>query len=139
MSERHTERAQRAGIELFAAKGIGRDDAAARRTHDRDNLRFYGAPVAVIFHIPGNAVAGTFLDMGMFLQNVMLGLVSFGLGSCPQYSVAGYGFAILEELGLPTDRVVVCGLSVGYPDPEAPVNRFFPARAPLQEYTAWHD
>ena len=53
--------------------------------------------------------------------------------------IAGYGFVIREELGLPTDRVVVCGLSVGYPDPAAPVNRFYPARAPLQEYTAWHD
>jgi nitroreductase len=139
MSERQSERARRAGRELYAAKDIDRDDDAARQVHDRDNLRFYGAPVAMIIHVPGNAVAGTFLDVGMFLQNVMLGLVSFGLGSCPQYSVAGYGFVIREELALPDDRVVVCGLSVGYPDPEAPVNDFYPARAPLQEYTAWHD
>ena len=76
-----TRRSARAG-ELFAAKGIDRDDDAARRIHDRDNLRFYGAPVAMIFHVAGNAEAGTFLDMGMFVQNVMLGLVAFGLGSC---------------------------------------------------------
>jgi nitroreductase len=94
--------------------------------------------VAMIFHVAGNAEAGTFLDMGMFVQNVMLGLVSFGLGSCPQYSVAGYGFAIRAQLGLPADRVVVCGMSVGYPDPEAAVNEFYPARAPLQEYSGWH-
>ncbi|MGH3922403.1 MAG: hypothetical protein ACRDTT_05965 [Pseudonocardiaceae bacterium] len=43
----------------------------------------------MILHLPGNAEAGTFLDKGLFLQNVMLGLVSFGLGSYPQYSVAG--------------------------------------------------
>jgi nitroreductase len=122
-----------------AAKGIARDDSEARRAHDRDNLRFYGAPVAMIFHLPGNAEAGTFLDMGMFLQNVMLGLVSFGLGSCPQYSVAGYGWVIREELGLPPDRIIVCGLSLGYPDSDASVNRFYPARAPLEEYSSWRD
>ncbi len=139
MSPSHAERARRAGAELFAAKGIARDDLLARRLHDRDNLRFYGAPVAMIFHVPGNAEAGTFLDMGMFVQNIMLGLVSFGLGSCPQYSVAGYGFIIREQLELASDRVVVCGLAVGYPDRDAPVNRFYPARAPLEEYSNWRD
>jgi nitroreductase len=137
MTRRQDERARDAGAGLFAAKGIARDDSAARRLHDRDNLRFYGAPAAMIFHVPGDAVAGTFLDMGMFMQNVMLGLVSFGVGGCPQYSVAGYGFAIREELDLAADRVVVCGLSLGYPDAEAPVNGFFPARAPLEEYSDW--
>jgi nitroreductase len=137
MSPSQDERARHAGIGLFAARGIERDDVAARRIHDRDNLRFYGAPAAMIFHVAGNAEAGTFLDMGMFLQNVMLGLQSFGLGSCPQYSVAGYGFAIREELGLPEDRVVVCGLSLGYPDRAAPVNSFYPARAALEEYSSW--
>ena len=139
MNPSHVERARLAGIGLFAARGIERDDIAARRMHDRDNLRFYGAPVAMIFHVPGNAEAGTFLDMGMFVQNVMLGLVSFGLGSCPQYSVAGYGFVIREELRLTPDRVIVCGLSVGYPDTDAPVNGFYPARALLEEYSSWRD
>ncbi len=139
MPPSHRERAKLAGIGLFAAKGIERDDDAARRIHDRDNLRFYGAPVAMIFHVAGNAEAGTFLDMGMFAQNVMLGLVAFDLGSCPQYSVAGYGFAIRDELGLPADRIVVCGMAVGYPDRAAAVNEFYPARAPLEEYSAWHD
>ncbi|MEA2370846.1 MAG: hypothetical protein QOH12_1240 [Solirubrobacteraceae bacterium] len=139
MTPAQDERAKLAGIGLFAARGIARDDPAARRTHDRDNLRFYGAPAAMILHLPGNAEAGTFLDMGMFLQNVMLGLVAFGLGSCPQYSVAGYGSVIREELGLPADRVIVCGLSLGYPDTDAPVNRFYPARARLDEYATWRD
>jgi nitroreductase len=95
--------------------------------------------VAMVFHLPADAVPGAFLEMGFFVQNVMLGLVACGLGSCPQYSVAGYPQVLREELGLGADRLIVCTLAVGYPDPLAGVNAFVPARAALAEYTRWHD
>ena len=135
----HEERAREASAGVHAARGIARDDAAGRRGHLRDNYRFYGAPVAMIFHLPANAAPGTFLEMGFFVQNVLLGLVARGLGSCPQASVAGYSEAIREYLGFGPDRLIVCSLSVGYPDETAPVNRFAPERASLAEYTLWLD
>jgi nitroreductase len=135
----HLERAAAASAGVYAAKGIARDDKAGRRGHLRDNLRFYGAPVAMIFHLPANATHGTFLEMGFFAQNVMLGLVARGLGSCPQASVAGYSEAIREHLGLGAGRLIVCSLSIGWVDESAPVNRFVPERTPLEEYTQWFD
>lgn len=131
-------RAALAGAGVLAAKAIARDDAAGRRAHLRDNMRFYGAPVEMIFHLPRQAPPGAFLEMGFFLQNVMLALVAFGLGSCPQFSVAGYPDVIRDELGL-HDRLVVCGLAVGYPDESVAVNHFVPARAAIEEYVTWHD
>ena len=135
----HEERARAAAAGVHAAKGIAQSDAAGRRRHLRDNLRFYGAPVAMIFHLPANAAPGTFLEMGFFVQNVMLGLVAQGLGSCPQASVTGYSDAIREDLGFGPDRLIVCGMSVGYPDEAAPINHFVPERASLPEYTLWLD
>jgi nitroreductase len=136
---RESERAERAGRGLFEASGIARDDKQARRAHLRSNFQFHGAPVAMILHLPADAVAGTFLEMGFFLQNIMIGLVACGLGSCPQYSVAGYSECVRSELGLNADRLIVCSLAVGYPDPGAPVNAFFPERAGVTEYTRWLD
>lgn len=133
----HQERAAAASLGVHAAKGIAREDQAGRRAHLRDNFRFYGAPAALIFHLPSNAAPGTFLEMGFFVQNVMLGLVARGLGSCPQASVTGYSDAIREHLGLGSGRLIVCGMSVGYPDESAPVNRFAPERAPLSDSTQW--
>jgi nitroreductase len=135
----HQERAAAASAGVHAAKGIARDDKAGRRAHLRDNFRFYGAPVALIFHLPSNAAPGTFLEMGFYVQNVMLGLVARGLGSCPQASVTGYSDAIRAHLGLGQDRLIVCGMSVGYPDEAAPVNRFAPERAPLSDSTQWFE
>ena len=132
------ERARLAGAGVMAALGIERTDAPGRREHLRRNLQFYGAPVAMVFHLPPDAVPGTFLEMVFFVQNVMLGLVAAGLGSCPQYSVAGYPQVLRDELDLP-ERLIVCTLAVGYPDPAARVNDFAPARAALPDYTRWHD
>jgi len=132
-------RAREASVGVLVAKGRNGNDRAARRAHLRDNLEFYGAPVEMIFHLPVDAKPGQFLEMGFFLQNVMLSLVARGLGSCPQVSVAGYPDAIRTELGLGADRLVVCGLAVGYPDESMPVNRFQPGRAELADYVQWHD
>jgi nitroreductase len=138
MGATHEERAFAWGAAFYGALGIERDDRASRREFERRNLLFYGAPVAMIFHLPRNAVHGTFLEMGFFLQNVMLGLVACGLGSCPQYSVARYGTVIRDFLRLGADRLVVCNLSVGYVDESAPINSFYPERAALAEYTQWY-
>ncbi|HEX6360669.1 nitroreductase [Actinophytocola sp.] len=132
-------RAREAIVGVLLAKGHGGNDRASRRAHQRDNLGFYGAPVEMIFHLPVDAMPGQFLEMGFFLQNVMLSLVACGLGSCPQFSVAGYPDAIRAELALGADRLVVCGLAVGYPDISVPVNDFWPERAGLAEYAQWHD
>jgi nitroreductase len=137
MDEVYQRRSEAWGAGMYGAKGVARDDEAGRRAHDRENFRFYGAPVAMVFHLPSDAVPGTFLEMGFFLQNVMLGLVACGLGSCPQYSVAGYSDVLREFLGL-RERLVVCTLSVGYVDASAPVNSFVPPRAGLSQYTQWY-
>lgn len=132
-------RARLAGTGVLQALGLAHLGKAGRRTHLRMNLNFYGAPAAMVFHLPADAVPGTFLEIGFFIQNVMLGLVAYGCGSCPQYSVASYPQVLRKELGLGTDRLIVCTLAVGYPDPVAGVNAFVPARAALPEYATWHD
>lgn len=127
------------GAGYYGALGIARADKAGRQEVERRNLRFYDAPAAMVFHLPMAAVAGTFLEMGFFVQNVMLGLVASGLGSCPQYSVARYADVLRDTLDLGSDRLIVCTLCVGYVDESAPINSFHPERIPLREYTRWYD
>jgi nitroreductase len=134
LPEEWARRAKAAGAGLFAAQGVDRGDPEARRLHTRENYLFFGAPVEMIFHLPPPQAPGSFLALGLFLENVMLALVAAGLGSCPQYSVAGYADVVRGHLGLPAGTVVVCGLAVGHPDPQAAVNRFHPERLPLGEY-----
>lgn len=130
------ERARECGYGLFALKGIDRKDRVARQAHDRENFTFFGAPLTMVFHLSAPAERGMFLDMGLFLQNVMLGLWAHGIGSCPQFSLTSYSDTIRRHLGL-DGRLIVCGLSAGYPDPEALVNTYVPPRLPLDAYVRW--
>ena len=104
------DRARECGYTLYQLKGIHREDKEARKAHFRENYTFFNAPVGLIFHLPLDLNEAIF-DMGGFLQNVMLGLVSEGLGSCPQFSICAYSQTIRQLLNL-KDRIIVCGMSV---------------------------
>lgn len=131
------DRARACGFALYDLKGIDRGNKAARRSHERENYVFFGAPVEMIFHLPRGAERGNFLDMGMYLQNVMLGLVAAGLGSCPQVSITRYSATIRESIELPDNRIIVCGLAVGRVEENAIVNTFVPTRLPIDDVVTW--
>ena len=76
------------------------------------------------------------MDLGFFMQNVMLGLVSAGLGSCPQFSVTKFTKTIKEFLGI-KDEILVSGMSVGYVNKTEKVNTFIPKRRSVSEYVRW--
>ena len=129
-------RARECGYGIYSIKGISRDDREARKAHFRENYMFFNAPVAIIFHLPLGSEKGNFMDMGFFIQNVMLGLVAHQLGSCPQFSICAYSNTIREHLKL-KNRLIVCGMSVGYPNDTAIVNTFVPPRRSVHEFTTW--
>jgi len=138
MPEEFTARARECGYALFALKGIGREDRAKRVEHSRQNFLFFGAPLVLIFHLPRGSGYGNFLDMGLFMQNVMLGFLSFGIDGCPQASLTGFSDTIRAHCGLGEDRLIVAGLSLGYAKEEALVNTFIPKRLPVNDFTQWH-
>ena len=132
-----TERARQSGFALFTHKGIARDDKAARKAHDRENFRLFGAPAVAILTLPGSAERGTFLDAGQFLATFMLGLRTQGLESIPMFSVANYPAVLRSTMGLPEDRIVVCAIAFGQEDLSAPVNSFRTVRETPESLVTW--
>ena len=116
---------------------IQREDAAARRGIDRRNYTFFGAPVHLILHTTKRAVEGTFLDCGIFLATILHAAAAFGLGACPQFSIAKFADTVREHLGIAEDRLIICGISIGYAG-DAEINYYKPKRAPLSESVTWH-
>ncbi|WP_337797006.1 MULTISPECIES: nitroreductase family protein [Agrobacterium] len=51
------------------------------------NLKFLGAPVGLTLTIDGDLLIGSWLDYGMFLQNIMLAARAKGLETCPPASL----------------------------------------------------
>ncbi len=127
------------GMALYRALEIERDDKARRLEAWKDNYRFFGAPAALFFFVERVMEQGAWIDMGMFIQNVMLAARHHGLESCPQASVADYPEVVRRELELEKDLVLLCGLSLGYPDAGHPVNNYRTDREPVEGFTRWYD
>ena len=89
----------------------------------------------MIFTIHRELETGSWLDYGMFLQNIMLLAREEGLHTCPQAAWADYHVPVRQCLDLPDDQVVVCGMALGYADGDAIENSLQTDRAPFAEFT----
>ena len=125
------------GQRYYAALGIDRTDKAARYRQTGRNFVFFDAPVGLIFTIH-RALTHSWPDYGLFLQNIILAAHARGLATCPQVSFVRYQTLIADRLGLGSEELVACGLSLGYAEPQAPVNRLNMPREPLDNVARWH-
>ena len=79
------------------------------------------------------------LSVGMFLQTLLLALTERGLGSCVEVSISGYPEIVRAQLDIPAELSILCGLAVGYPDPEFPANKLHIGRQPIGENAVFVD
>ncbi|GAA4116011.1 nitroreductase [Aminobacter aganoensis] len=122
------------GFGLYGVLGIGRRDVDRMRAqHDR-NFVFFDAPVGMIFTIDRRLNQGSWIDYGMFLQNIMIAARARGLHTCPQAAFAPYHRQIRPVLGIPEEEVVVCGMALGHEDTSKPESTFRTERAPQDQW-----
>ncbi len=137
--EPYKSRRKATGLALYQALNIGKDDAFARLKAWNNNYRFFGAPVGLLFFVDRALAQGAWVDMGMFIENVMLAARGLGLETCPQASLAEYPDIVRGILDIPATRALVCGMALGYADDNAPVNNYRTTREPVSAFTSWHD
>jgi nitroreductase len=126
------------GEALYGALGIPREEKARRLMWFARNFQFFGAPLALFCSVARTMGPPQWSDLGMYLQTVMLLLREEGLDSCPQECWAIYPKTIGEFLNLPPERMLFCGMAIGYRDPDDPANGFRAARAPLEAFARFH-
>jgi nitroreductase len=112
----YLERRRKVGWDLYALLGLKRENKAGIHAQQGRNYVFFDAPVGLIFTIDRVMQQGSWLDYGMFLQNIMLAAKARGLDTCPQAAFAQYHLIIQRVLNLPDQEMVVCGMSLGYAD-----------------------
>ena len=127
------------GLAMYQALDIGLKDFDKRNEAWNRNYTFFDAPVGLIITIEKNLEKGSWLDLGMFIQNIMLAAKAFDLDTCPQASMAEYPDIIRSALNLPDTSSIVCGIAIGYADKSAPVNNFDLSREPVENFTQWYE
>jgi nitroreductase len=131
----YIDRRRKIGWDLYGLLGIIKGDKPRMHAQHGRNYRFFDAPVGLIFTIDRILRQGSWLDYGMFLQNVMTAARGRGLDTCPQAAFIGFHKIIAEHLALPASEMVVCGMSLGWADESAPENRLATEREPVAGFT----
>jgi len=119
---------------LYGALGVARDDRAGRDAQFERNFRFFDAPVALIVTMEHGFGSGGFMDLGMTLYGLMLAAQAKGLSTCAVGAMASFPQLIRTHLNLDEGSQIVCGMALGYADPNAPVNQTQTTRCALGEY-----
>lgn len=122
MKPAYLARRRRNGEILYGALGIDREDAAARKMWVDENFQFFGAPTGVMLFVERNSTPYQWVDLGIYLQTVLLLLQEAGLDSCPQADWALYETSVKQALDAPPDLALVCGIAIGYANPDHPEN-----------------
>jgi nitroreductase len=99
------------------------------------NYTFFDAPVGIFFVIDRVMQQGSWLDYGMFIQNVMLSAKARGLDTCPQAAFTQFHRVIAKHLDLKPEQQLVCGMSLGYADTTKIENTLITERAPAESFT----
>jgi nitroreductase len=127
----YVDRRRKVGWDLYSLLGIAKTDKARMHSQHARNYTFFDAPVGLIFTIDRVMQQGSWLDYGMFLQSIMVAARARGLDTCPQAAFTQFHRLISEELQLPSEEMVVCGMALGHADPKAIENTLVTEREPV--------
>ncbi len=135
----YAERRRTCGFQLYDAVGIEKSDRAGRAAQMMRNYAFFDAPHVAIIHSPAELGPYGAMDTGGFVAAFTLAATALGIATIPQAAIAAYAPLLKEHLGLSEDRLILCAISLGYADPNAPANGFRTERAETADIIGWHD
>lgn len=125
------------GEDMYAKLGIPREDKFARLGWVARNFEFFGAPVGLFFAIDTRMGHGQWAHLGMFMQTLALAAEARGLGTCMQEAWARVRVTLKAHFALPENEMIYCGMALGWPDREAPVNTLRSDRADVDVFATF--
>lgn len=126
-------------VALYSEMGIARDDQAGRVRAVRRNFELFDAPHVVFVGMHKNFAIHVALDVGIYLQTLMLAMTAHGIACCPQGALRSYPDVVRAEFDVPEDIGLLCGISFGYEDETVPANRTRIGRASLDANVSFRD
>lgn len=98
----------------------------------------FGAPLLLILAMPREiGIPYGCFDAGLFAQSIALAAHARGLGTCINGSNVRYAELLRKVLPNTEDKYFIVAIAMGYPDWNAPINRFPRTRIPVDEFTTF--
>lgn len=138
-SGHYKDRRRTCGFQLYDAVGIEKGDRAGRAAQMLRNYALFDAPHVAIIHSPAELGPYGAMDTGGFVTAFTLAATALGVATIPQAAIAAYAPLLRDHLQITDDRLILCAISFGYADAEAPANQFRTDRATPDDIIRWHD
>ena len=135
----YIDRRRKVGWDLYSLLGIARADKERMHAQHGRNYLFFDAPVGLMFTVDRVMERGSWLDYGMFVQNIMVAARARGLDTCPQAAFIRFHQIIMPSIGAAPGEMLVCGMSLGHADPSAIENTLVTEREPVSKFTTFLD
>ena len=126
------------GEDMYALLDIPRENKMGRLVWLAQNSKFFEAPVGIIVTGDKRLNAPQHIDIGIFLQSVMLLAREAGLHTAPQGWWRNWSSVCHKFLDIPETEEVIVGMGIGYGDPDAPVNKLYADRAELDDVARFY-
>ena len=139
LADEYKKRRYECGADMYNALAIGKDDLDSRFKQIRENYNFFGAPLGMIITIDKSFGENGWGHVGMFLENLWLSAIDYGLGICLQESWSIYPKTVKEVTKHPDNEIVWCGVAVGYEDSSNPINQYRTKREDLDSFVKFID
>ncbi len=120
-------------VELYNNMGIARDDKMGRMRATLRNFELFDAPHVCFIGMDKSFGVTVALDVGMYVQSLMLLMTAHGIGSCAQGSMRYYPDDVREVFGVGEKTAILLGISFGYEDEAVAANKTRVGREPLSE------
>ncbi len=127
-------RRRKLGWDMYGLLGIAKGEREKTYKQHGRNFEFFNAPVGLFFHMDKRLEVGSFLDIGLFIQSVMVAARSHGLDTCPQAAWVDYGDLVGGVIGMSADDMLICGMCLGYEDTSEVVNELYSEREPATSF-----
>ena len=116
----------------YGTMGIEREDKEARQKLLVKNWQFYGAPHAAFISMPETMHRANAIDIGIFLQSIMLLFAERGIACIAQGALAAFPSVVKDMVDIPEGNAIMCGLSFGYEADGELINSVRMPREPLE-------
>ena len=137
--EPYLSRRRQMGWSMYGILGIAKGEHEKARLQQRRNYLFFDAPVGLIFTINRGLPSGSFIEYGMFMDNIMLSAKSHGLDTCAQGGWSDYHEILRQVLPIKPEELVLDGMAMGYADKEAAIYKLETEREPVSSFTRFID
>jgi len=136
--DKYKERRKECGLLLYSTLKIKREDKQKQIDQWALNYQAFNAPVILLFFIDKTMEKGSYMDYGMFIQSIMLSAIECGLATCPQAALGEYPDIVRQEFPEYKDKLVLCGLALGYEDKNHIVNSYRTTREDLNSFVNYY-